>query len=165
MTARDDKKVALPEPDVYKYQYWSSGPRVDWSRIKLDHTFSSPWSDGYVVGDPHFSFGKLESYAAARVAEATAELRTKLAESEASDAESMAMYRSARARADELQRRVAELEEVVEAVAAMNEEHPLFLGSDLSKEEINEIGGDAAHVTDTALILRKILSDRERGKT
>ena len=78
MTARDDKKVALPEPDVYKYQYWSSGPRVDWSRIKLDHTFSSPWSDGYVVGDPHFSFGKLESYAAARVAEATAELRDEL---------------------------------------------------------------------------------------
>ena len=110
MTARDDKKVALPEPDVYKYQYWSSGPRVDWSRIKLDHTFSSPWSDGYVVGDPHFSFGKLESYAAARVAEATAEFQDKIAaERIISSSYKLAMQHETN-RADELQRRVAELE-------------------------------------------------------
>lgn len=159
MSTRDDKKVELPEPMASAYRKcMRSASRSNWVVYPGKAEDDEDWVNLYTSA-------QLKSYAAARVADATAELRTKLAESEASDAESMAMYRSARARADELQRRVAELEEVVEAVAAMNEEHPLFLGSDLSKEEINEIGGDAAHVTDTALILRKILSDRERGKT
>jgi len=114
MSARDDGKVAFPD-------------RWFINRAIITKHRNGKWVDA----------DDAESYAAARVAEAT----------------------------DELQRRVAELEDVVETVAAMNEEHPLFLGSDLSQEEINGIGGDAAHVTDTALILRKILSDRERGKT
>jgi len=61
MYSRDDKKAALPEPD-----------------------FIGVSKDGIPQGKC-YSLAQLESYAAARVAEATAELQGRVAELEAND--------------------------------------------------------------------------------
>lgn len=66
MTTTHD--VPMPEPDVYRYDHWIDGPRVEWSLIHLDHSFTSPGVEGYVQGEPHFSLAKLRAYADARCA-------------------------------------------------------------------------------------------------
>lgn len=73
MTTTHD--VPMPEPDVYRYNHWIGGPRVEWSSIRLDHSFTLPGVEGYVQGEPHFSLTKLRAYADARCAELEAVIR------------------------------------------------------------------------------------------
>lgn len=93
MTTRDDKKEVmqidagqLPEPrPVAPPGLSSDGPGV--SKVALPEPVAkrSTTVDGTILCEPVYTAAQLESYAAARVAEATAELQRRVAELEAND--------------------------------------------------------------------------------
>lgn len=73
MTARDDKKVALPETDAF----------LDLRKLGIHNMVYATRFKCLDGQNALYSAEKLKSYAAARVAEATAELQRRVAELEA----------------------------------------------------------------------------------
>lgn len=79
MTARDDKKVALPEPVASAYRRcMRHESRSNWVVYPGKAEDDKDWVNLYTAD-------QLESYAVSRVAEATEELQRRIAELEAND--------------------------------------------------------------------------------